>query len=66
MHIFRHNVPFTALGGSIQMLVSKLVSKAGIHVAEDKPIGMHSFCHPYVKPTTKIKEGPQPTYYDGN
>lgn len=46
MHIFRHNVPFTALGGSIQRLVSnKLVSKAGIHVAEDKPIGMHSFRH---------------------
>lgn len=29
----------------MQRLVSKLVSKAGIHVSTDKPIGMHSFRH---------------------
>ena len=45
-HIFvRHLAPFEAFGGSMQKVVLKLVSKAGIHVPADKPIGMHSFRH---------------------
>ena len=41
----RHLAPFDVMSGSMQRLVSKLVSKAGIHVSTDKPIGMHSFRH---------------------
>ena len=41
----RHLAPFDVMSGSMQRLVSKLVSKAGVHVSTDKPIGMHSFRH---------------------
>ena len=51
----RHCAPFNAMGGSMQRLVSKLVSKAGIHVAADKPIGMHSFRHSIA--TSMLKNG---------
>ena len=55
----RHNAPFTVMGGSMQRLVSKLVSKAGIHVAADKPIGMHSFRHSIA--TSMLKNGAELT-----
>lgn len=55
----RHLAPFDALGGSMQRLVSKLVSKAGIHVSADKPIGMHSFRHSIA--TSMLKNGAELT-----
>lgn len=55
----RHNAPFNAIGGSMQKLVSKLVSKAGIHVPADKPIGMHSFRHSIA--TSMLKNGAELT-----
>lgn len=55
----RHLAPFDAMGGSMQRLVSKLVSKAGIHVSADKPIGMHSFRHSIA--TSMLKNGAELT-----
>lgn len=55
----RHLAPFDAMGDSMQRLVSKLVSKAGIHVSADKPIGMHSFRHSIA--TSMLKSGAELT-----
>jgi len=55
----RHLAPFNELGDSMQKLVSKLVSKAGIHVSPDKPIGMHSFRHSIA--TSMLKNGAELT-----
>ncbi len=55
----RHLAPFDAMGGSMQRLVSKLVSKAGLHVSADKPIGMHSFRHSIA--TSMLKNGAELT-----
>lgn len=55
----RHLAPFDAMGNSMQRLVSKLVSKAGIHVSADKPIGMHSFRHSIA--TSMLKNGAELT-----
>lgn len=55
----RHLAPFDALGDAMQKLVSKLVSKAGIHVPADKPIGMHSFRHSIA--TAMLKNGAELT-----
>lgn len=55
----RHLAPFDAMSGSMQRLVSKLVSKAGIHVSTDKPIGMHSFRHSVA--TSMLKNGAELT-----
>lgn len=55
----RHLAPFDALGISMQKLVSKLVSQAGIHVSADKPIGMHSFRHSIA--TSMLKNGAELT-----
>lgn len=55
----RHCAPFNVMGGSMQRLVSKLVSKAGIHVPADKPIGMHSFRHSIA--TSMLKNGAELT-----
>lgn len=55
----RHCAPFDVLGDSMQKLVSKLVSKAGIHVPADKPIGMHSFRHSIA--TSMLKNGAELT-----
>lgn len=41
----RHCAPYDAFTGSMQQLVSRIVSKTGISVPVDKPIGMHSFRH---------------------
>ena len=51
----RHCAPFNTIGGSLQRLVSQPVSKAGIHVSVDKPIGMHSFRHSIA--TSMLKNG---------
>lgn len=59
-HIFvRHRAPFNAMGGSMQRLVSKFVSKAGIRISADKPIGMHSFRHSIA--TSMLKNGAELT-----
>ena len=55
----RHLAPFDAMGDSMHRLVSDLVSKAGIHVAADKPIGMHSFRHSIA--TSMLKNGAELT-----
>lgn len=55
----RHKAPFTAMGGSMQRLVSHLVVQAGIHVSADKPIGMHSFRHSIA--TSMLKNGAELT-----
>ena len=59
-HIFvRHCAPFDVMGGSLHSLVSRLVSKAGIHVPADKPIGMHSFRHSLA--TSMLRNGAELT-----
>lgn len=45
-HIFvRHLAPYDEFHDNCQRYVVKLVQKAGIHIAPDKPIGMHTFRH---------------------
>lgn len=41
----RHCAPYDEFHGACQRYVVRLVQKAGIRVAPDKPIGMHTFRH---------------------
>lgn len=40
-----HQAPYTKLSSAFQQTVVRAVSKAGIHVDANKPIGMHTFRH---------------------
>jgi len=51
----RHHAPYDGFTDSLRPIVQKYLAKAGIKVAADKPIGMHSFRHSLA--TTMLKNG---------